>query len=83
MTNKIYIVDLAQLLDTKLMLEFPKEMYFDGKALGDESTRDISLIRLLKSPAFIAWSLEKKSFPKPTETKIEFLSSNPNELFDG
>ena len=36
------------------MFEFAKEMSFDEKALGNKSTRDKSLERLLKSPAIMA-----------------------------
>ena len=39
-TNKNQNVDLAKILDKKLMLEIAKEMYFDRKALGKENTRD-------------------------------------------
>ena len=35
------------------MFEFANEMYFDEKALGNKSTRDKSLIRLLKSPGIM------------------------------
>ena len=45
MTNKNYNVDLANLLDKKLMFEFAKEMYFDEKAPGNKSTRDKTFIR--------------------------------------
>ena len=39
-------VDLANLSDKK-MFDFAKEMYFDERVLGNKSTRDISLTRLL------------------------------------
>ena len=58
-TNKKYNVDLANLSDRKLMFEFAKGMYFDEKALSNKSTRDKSLIRLLKSPAIMAGFLKK------------------------
>ena len=62
LTNENYIVDLASLLDRKLMFEFSREMYFDGKALGNKSTRDKSPIRLLKSLGINAWSFEENFF---------------------
>ena len=64
------------------MFEVAKEMIFDEKAWSEKSTRDRTLIKLLKSPAMIVWSLEKKPFSKPTETKTRFLSSNLIELGD-
>ena len=73
-TNKNYKVDLANSPDKKLMYDFAKEMYFDEKALGNESAWDKSPIRLLKSPANMARFLK--------ESKTRFLYSNPNELFD-
>ena len=39
-TNKNYNVDLASLLDKKLMYDFAKEICFDTKAQGNKSTRD-------------------------------------------
>ena len=47
--NKNYIVDLANLSDKKLMYDFPKEMYFAVKAIGNKSTRDRTLIKIVKS----------------------------------
>ena len=52
-TNKNYNVDLANLSDKKLMYDFAKEMYFDQKAMGKKSTRDRTLIKLLKSPGLM------------------------------
>ena len=68
-TNKNYNVDLASLSDKKLMYDFAKEMNFDLKALGNKSTRDRTLIKILKSPAIMASGI--------TTT---FLSENPDEL---
>ena len=68
-TNKNYNVDYASLSDKKLMYDFAKEMHFDTKALGNKSTRDRTLIKLLKSPAIMASGV----------TTI-FLSENPDEL---
>ena len=69
MTNNNYIVDHASLADKKLMYAFAKEMNFDLKAVGKKSTRDRTLIKLLKSPAIMASGVTTK-----------FLSENPDEL---
>ena len=71
-TNKNYIVDLASLQDKKIMYDIAKEMNFDTKALGNKSTRDRTLIKLLKSPTIIASGVPKTIF----------LSSDPNEFCD-
>ena len=71
-TNKNYNVDHASLSDKKLLYDFAKEMHFDTKALGNKSTRDRTLIKLIKSPAIMASG----------SSKTMFLSSNPNELCD-
>ena len=52
-TNKNYNVDLASLSDKKLMYNSAKEMHFDVKKIGNKSTRDRSLIELLKSPGLM------------------------------
>ena len=70
--NKNYIVDLASLSDKKLMYEFAKEMKFDLKAQGIKSTRDGTLIKLLKSPGLM---VSASGVPKTI-----FLSSDPDEL---
>ena len=54
------------------MYGFVKEMHFDTKALGNKSTRDRTLIKLLISPAIMASGV----------SKTIFLSSDPNELCD-
>ena len=59
-TNKNYNVDLAFISDRNLLFEFAEEMYFDEKDLGNKSTWDKTLIRLLRSPAIMAGSLKKK-----------------------
>ena len=51
--NKNNNVDLAKLSDKKLMYDFAKEMIFDLKSKGKKSTRDKTLIKLLKSPGLI------------------------------
>ena len=71
-TNKNYNVDHASLSDKKLMYDFAKEMHFDLRAQGNKSTRDRTLIKLLKSPAITASGV----------SKTIFLSSDPNELCD-
>ena len=71
-TNSKYNVDLASLQDKKLMYEFAKEMNFDQKAVGKKSTRDKTLIILLKSPDLIVSA--------SGISKTIFLSSDPDEL---
>jgi len=71
-TNKNYNVDHASLSDKKLMYDFAKEMHFDQRRVGNKSTRDRTLINLLKSPAIMASGV----------SKTIILSSDPNELCD-
>ena len=52
-TNSKYNVDLASLADKKLMYDFAKEMHLDQKAVSKKSTRDRTLIKLLKSPGLM------------------------------
>ena len=70
-TKKNYNVDLASLQDKELMYDFAKEMNFDTKALVKKSTRDRTLIKVLKSPGL------KVSASGVSETI--FLSSDPDE----
>ena len=58
-TNKNYNIDLANLSDKKLTYDFAKEMHFDQKGVGNKSTRDRTLIKLLKSPAIMASGVSK------------------------
>ena len=71
-TNTKYNVNLASLADKKLMFDFAKEMHFDTKVQGRKSTRDSTLITLLKSPGLIVSS--------SGISKTIFLSSDPDEL---
>ena len=73
-TKNKYNVDLASLEDKKLMYDFAKEMHFDQNAVGNKSTRDRKLIKLLKSPGLIVSA--------SGVSKTLFLSSDPNELCD-
>ena len=73
-TNGKYNVDLASLTDKKLMYDFAKETHFDQKALGKKSTRDRTLIKLLKSPGLMVSA--------SGVSKTIFLSSDPNEICD-
>ena len=73
-TNKNYNVDLASLSDKKFMYDFAKEMYFDVKALGNKSTRDRTLIKLLKSPGLMISACGVSN--------TIFLPSDPDELRD-
>ena len=72
MTNKNYNVDLASFSDEKIMYAFAKEMKFDLKALRNKSTRDRTLIKLLKSPGLMVSA--------SGVSKTIFLSSDPDEL---
>ena len=76
-TDENFNVELADLLDKKLIFEFAKEMNFDEKALGKKSTRDKTLIRLLDSPFIMAKSLQKESF-----SYTRWPSYNYNEFCD-
>ena len=71
--NKDYNVDIASLSDEKLMYDFAKEMHFDVKKIGNKSTWDRTLIKLLKSPTIMASGASKT---------IIFLSSDPDELYN-
>ena len=71
-TNKNYNVDLASLSDKILLYDFAKEMNFHLKAPGIKSTRDRTLINLLKSPSL------KVSASGVSNTVL--LSSDPDEL---
>ena len=71
-TNSKYNVDLASLADKKLMYDFAKEMNFDQKAIGKKSTRDKTLIKLLKSPGL--------RVSASGVSKTIFLSSDSDEL---
>ena len=71
-TNKNYNVDLASLSDKKMMYDFAKEMHFDVKRIGNKSTRDRTLIKLLKSPGLMVSA--------SGVSKTIFLSSDPDEL---
>ena len=69
---KNYNVDLARLSEKKLMYDFAKELNFETKAKSNKSTRDRSLIKLLKSPGLMVSA-------SGTSSKI-FLTSDPDEL---
>ena len=62
-TNKNYNVDLASLQDKKLMCDFANEMNFDEKAQGNKSTRDRTLMKILKTArfnGFCFWNFKNK-----------------------
>ena len=52
-TNKTFNVVPASSQDKKIMYDFAKEMNFDTKYQGNKSTRDRTLIKLLKSPGLM------------------------------
>ena len=72
-TNKNYKIDLASLVNKKLMYEFAQETHFHEMALGNKkSTRDKSVEGLQKSPAVMV-----------SGVSIKILTENTNELCDG
>ena len=73
-TNKNYNVNHASLSDKKLMYDFAKEMHFDERRVGNKSTRDRTLIKLLNSPGLMVSA--------SGVSKTIFLSSDPNEFCD-
>ena len=73
-TNSKFNVELAILADKNVMFDFAKEMKFDTKAVGNKSTRDRTLIKLLNSPGLMVSA--------SGVSKTIFLSSDPNELCD-
>ena len=54
------------------MIDFAKEINFDTKAQGNKSTRNRTLIKLIKSPGLM--------FSASGVSKTIFLSSDPDEL---
>ena len=54
------------------MYDFAKEMHFDERRVGNKSTQDKTLIKLLNSPAIMASGI----------SRTIILSSDPNELCD-
>ena len=73
-TNSKFNVDLASLADKKLRYDFAKEMKFDIKAVGNKSTRDRTLIKLLKSPGLMVSA--------SGVSRTISLSYDPKELCD-
>ena len=71
-TNYKFNADLSSPQDKKLIYEFAKEMNYDTKSTGRPSTRHISIIKILESPAIMASGI----------SKIIILYSDPNELCD-
>ena len=70
-TIKNYNVDLASLSDKKKLYDFAKEIYFDVKAPVNKSILDRTLLKLLKSPAIMAFRIS-----------TIFLSTDPHWLCD-
>ena len=73
-SNRNYNVDLAILSDKKLLYDFAEELNFDVRGQGRKSTRDRTLINLLKSPILVASA--------SGVLKTTFLSTDPVELCD-
>ena len=63
-TNKNHNVDLAILSSKKFMFEFAKQINFVERALGFESARDKSVIRLFTSPAIMASGISTLVLPE-------------------
>ena len=72
MTNYKFNAYHSSPQDKKLIYEFAKEMNCDTKSTGRPSTRHISIINILESPAIMASGI----------SGTIILSSNPNELCD-
>ena len=53
-TIKNYNVNHASLSDKTLMYDFAKEMHFDERRVGNKTTRDKTLMKLLNSPVIMA-----------------------------
>ena len=80
-TNKNYNVDLACLADKGLMHDFEKELFSDVKATGNKSSRDRSLINLIKSPSLMIFASDVSSSDKKKFfSNTIFISSDPKEL---
>ena len=73
-TIKNYNVNHASLSDKNLLYDFAKEMHFDERRVGNKSTRDRTLINLLKSPGLMVSA--------SGVSKTIILSSDANELCD-
>ena len=73
-TTEIYNVHLASLADKQLLYDFEKEMNFDLKAPGRKSTRDSTLIQLLKSTGLMVSA--------SGISNTIFLSSDSDEFCD-
>ena len=71
-THKKFIFEPTSLTANKIMYDFATEMHFDEKRHGRKSTRDRSLIKLLKSTANMASGI----------SNTKFLPSDPAELCD-
>ena len=71
-TNSNFNVNHASLSDKNLIYDFAKEMHFDERRVGNKSTRDRTLINLLKSPALMVSA--------SGVSKTIFLSSAPDVL---
>ena len=73
-TNKNYNVGLANLANKNLMYNFAKGINFDVRGKGNKSTRDRTLIKLLKSPGL--------TISASGISNTIFLPSDPHELCD-
>ena len=73
-SDKNYNIVLASLSDESLMYDLAKEVNFRIKALGRNSTRDKTLMKLLKSPGLM--------ISASGVSRTKFLSSDPDDFCD-
>ena len=66
-------IDHASLSDKKLKYEFAKEMHFDIRGPGIKSTRDRTLIKILRSPATLASGISTIFLPSDAEKLYEII----------
>ena len=71
-TNYDFNVSHSDPKEQKLIHEFGREMNFNIGQKGRKSDRDKSMVKLLQSPAIMAWGI----------SKTVSLSSDPDELFN-
>ena len=72
-TIKNYNVDLPCLVDEKTLYDFAEDMHSDVKSIGNKSTRDRTLGKLLKSPANMASGLSTIFLPANADELCERL----------
>ena len=71
-TNYKFNADHSSPQDKKLIYDFAKEMNYDTKSVGRPTIRHNSIVKILESPAILAFGF----------SKTIILSSDPDELCD-